>query len=106
MRAASVLAFAVAARAYAPAPLSRRPRAVRLNVATEDPATVSEETVAPKRSSLRAAPVRFGAGNHHTVPSSKRTARAPAVEGGPAPAPPPRHASRRETPPKTQVLIG
>ena len=63
MRAAGVLAFAVAARAYAPAPLSRRPRAVRLNVATEDPATVSEETVATRKSSLRAAPARPGAGN-------------------------------------------
>ena len=78
MRAAGVLVLAAAARAYAPAPLSRRPRAVRLNVATEDPATTVAEGEAVKKSSLRAAPVRRGAGNRRTVPSSKRTARAPA----------------------------
>ena len=95
MRAAGVLVLAAAARAWAPARPAPRPRAVSLKVATEDPATVADESQAPKKSSLRAAPARRGAGNHHPVPSSKRKARAPAVEGGPAPAPSPRRPGRR-----------
>ena len=50
MRAAGVLAFAVAARAWAPARPAPRPRAVSLKVATEDPATVDVDAQAPKKS--------------------------------------------------------
>ena len=80
MRAAGVLVLAAAARAWAPARPAPRPRAVSLKVATEDPATVADEATGPKKSSLRAAPARRGAGNHRTVAPSKRTARSPAID--------------------------
>ncbi len=94
---AALLCVAVSAYVL-PSRISRLRGVAPLRVATEDPATVADDATAPKKSSLRAAPARPGARKYPYRHSKKRTARAPAVEGGPAPTPSTRlHASRRET---------
>ena len=87
MRAAGVLVLRCGCTSYAPAPLSRRPRAVSLNVATEDPATTVADDEAGEE---KQPPGRAGASRRRKVPSyrpsSKRTARArPPSRAGPRP---------------------